>query len=223
MSTRFVNAQKGAIVACALTLFGALRPFEAVEAAGLVAYQSQGGQAMSLFLRGDALNNSFNGMSLEVTGNSFLNLRNGLDAGVPRPAGQPFTYRNRALDLDPLDPDAPGIGKGWTVLSPIQTSTHFSFGGGIIGKQISTATEPRGELFLANLFVSDSFSSIHCELTLVNGVDTVLKQSLFFFPELNFPLPKLPEPSSAALLVTAGLAAIAARPRLVQVGGSCTA
>ncbi|WP_428308386.1 PEP-CTERM sorting domain-containing protein [Lacipirellula sp.] len=223
MNTRFVSAQKGAIFACALTILGALHPSEAVEAAGLFAYQSQGGRAISLFLRGDTLNDGFNGMSVVIKpdgGAAFANVNPGLTAGVPRQAGQAFTYRNRALDFDPLDPEAPGVGKGWTILSPINSASEISFAGGPLGKQINTATEPRSELFLANLYLIPG-TTFSAQLTLVNGVDTVFTQgfSLPLIPLTELPpLPEVPEPSSAALLVTAGLAAVVAqRHRMSRV------
>lgn len=190
------------------------------EAAGLVAYQSQGGQAISLFLRGESLNDGFNGMSVLIRpdfGASFANVNPGLTAGVPRPAGQAFTYRNRTLDFDPLDPEAPGVGKGWTILSPINTASEISFGGGPLGKKINTGTEPRGELFLANLYLTPG-TTFRAQITLVNGVETVFTQS-FSLPLVELPpLPEVPEPSSAALLATAGLAAaIAQRRQMLRV------
>ncbi|WP_428308387.1 PEP-CTERM sorting domain-containing protein [Lacipirellula sp.] len=186
------------------------------RAATLVGYQSNGGQSISLFVKGGALNDGFNALSLKATGNAFTRVNSGLGAGVPRPAGQAFTYRNRALELDPFDADFPGLGKGWTILGPVINTTEVSFGGGPLGKKITTAGEPRGELFLANLYFAqlNDVSGFNATLTLVNGGNTVLTESLVVPLGGLPPLPEVPEPSSAALLFTAGLAAIATRRRL---------
>ncbi|WP_172991871.1 PEP-CTERM sorting domain-containing protein [Lacipirellula parvula] len=167
------------------------------------------------------MNDGFNGLAVQIKPNgggaSFANVNSGLTAGVPRPAGQAFTYRNRVLDFDPLDPEAPGVGKGWTILGAINTASEISFAGGPLGRKINTATEPRGELFLANLYMQPYFT-FTAQITLVRGVDTVFTTT-FVPPAIELPqLPEVPEPSSAALLVTAGFAgAIAQRRRMLQV------
>lgn len=69
-----------------------------------------------------------------------------LTTGAGRPAGDPFTYINRALDADPVEG-----GKGWTLQGVVINSTRLSFIGGTPGQMITTASEPGGRLFLANL------------------------------------------------------------------------
>ncbi|BBO31470.1 hypothetical protein PLANPX_1082 [Lacipirellula parvula] len=201
---------------CTLVILATACLCASTDAATLVGYQSNGGHSISLFLKGGALNNGFNALSLKATSNAFANVNSGLAAGVPRPAGQAFTYRNRALELDPLDPDVPGVGKGWTILGPIINTTEVSFGGGPLGKKITTAGEPRGELFLANLYSGqlNGFSEFNATLTLVYGGDTVLTESLSVPLGGLPPLPEVPEPSSAALFMAAIVGgAIAQRKR----------
>jgi hypothetical protein len=82
-------------------------------------------------------------------GYAFANLSSGQVAGVPRPAGEAFTYYNRLLNADPLD--APG-GKGWSLLGIKVTEDLVGFSGGPLGANITTANEPNGQLFLANLY-----------------------------------------------------------------------
>jgi hypothetical protein len=121
---------------------------------------------------------AFNGVSFQLCPDvAFENINSGLAAGVPRPVGQPFTYRNRALDADPAGTDSLGIGNGWTLLAPVTTAAGISFAGGPLGESISTAGEPNGALFLANVMLG-SDSGFTAWVTLVNGVNTVLRQRL---------------------------------------------
>jgi hypothetical protein len=195
------------------------------EAATLSFYQSHGGRVISVFLRGEELNNSIAAVGLSIRGavsplgeDAFVNQSSGRPGGVPFPAGRPFTYRNRALDLDPLDLDNPGVGKGWIVLGATQTSTELSFQGGPRAPRfIDTAIEHRGELFLANLYsgIEDPFSSgISWAITLKNKEGGDLLRKSGFLPRFGLPqLPQVPEPSSVVLLAIAGLAALAGRRR----------
>jgi hypothetical protein len=80
---------------------------------------------------------------------AFLNLNSGLDAGVPRPAGQAFTYRNRQLEADLLDG-----GLGWILQDLVMTPSELSFTAGPTTGKITTATEAGGRLFLANIHFS---------------------------------------------------------------------
>lgn len=78
----------------------------------------------------------------------FGNLNSGSVAGIARPPGAPFTYRNRLLNADPLDqPET----LGWTLLDVVIQPTKISFIGGPLGQRITTADQPNGRLFLANL------------------------------------------------------------------------
>jgi hypothetical protein len=82
------------------------------------------------------------------TGVEMTNITSGNNAGVPRPAGDPFTYRNRVLEGDPLDG-----GLGWNVLAPNPaiTPTEMQWTGGPLGGTIATGDAAGPGLFLANL------------------------------------------------------------------------
>jgi hypothetical protein len=79
----------------------------------------------------------------------FANLNSGLSAGLPRPPGLAYTNNNRTLDADPIDvPQS----QGWTIIGVTRTPSEVSFTGGPLGGTISTAGQPGGRLFLANLY-----------------------------------------------------------------------
>lgn len=69
-----------------------------------------------------------------------------LSSGAGKPAGEPFTYRNRMLDADPLDG-----GLGWSVVGQTINASGMTWAGGPLGATISTSGQPDGRLFLANL------------------------------------------------------------------------
>jgi len=103
---------------------------------------------------------------------TFLNQNNGLVGGVPRPPGEPFTYWNRNLTRSTAEG-----GLGWIVLGPVNTPSELSFTGGVLGGTISTAEQPGGNLFLAN--VQSMSGTVQAQL--IRGGE--LKQTLFtFFP-----------------------------------------
>jgi hypothetical protein len=78
----------------------------------------------------------------------FGNVDSGSVAGIARPPGQPFTYRNRLMNADPLDqPDT----LGWTLLDIVVQPNEIELAGGPLGRRITTADQPNGRLFLANL------------------------------------------------------------------------
>ncbi|WP_428308388.1 hypothetical protein [Lacipirellula sp.] len=139
---------------------------------------------------------------------AFQSLNTGLSAGVPRPAGQLFTYRNRALDFDPADPDNPGIGKGWTILNPINSATEVSFEGGPSAGKISTTSEPDRRLFLANLRLPE-ISGIKGQISLMNEGAVVYSQQLVA-PLIDLPeAPDLPEPTSLTILALGSVGFVA--------------
>jgi hypothetical protein len=116
----------------------------------------------------------------------------------------PGTFRNRAIDGDPLDG-----GKGWLVPSGgvVINATTLSYGM-TAGAPINTAAEPDGRLFLANVNLSGPATyptrAAQVTLTLVNAGATV--QTLTGF------LPA-PEPASFGLAGIASIAGFAFRRR----------
>ncbi|BBO31466.1 PEP-CTERM sorting domain-containing protein [Lacipirellula parvula] len=158
----------------------------------------------TVYLNGGALNGNFNAISFEAvpTGGAIFEAVSAGLGGIPRPPGMKFTYRNRALDIDPDDPDLPGIGKGWTVLSPVNIATKVAFSGGPLGKTISTAAEPDGKLFLANFYTPTSpGGTFSARVILVNGITTVADETLV--------PPLVPEPTACGLLLL-GMVGVAA-------------
>lgn len=184
-----------------LLVTGAVAPSPA--AAATLTVRSYPNNVYALYLRGEST--VFNAVELTVTpaGSAFQNTLSGVFNGAPRPPGQPFTYRNRALDADPYGPDLPGIGKGWSLGGVVNTSTKLSFAGGPLGQDITTATEPNGELFLANIMLEDSSSSATAVLRVLNGFASLPTQILHF---------PLPEPTTAGMGVMSLLGLMALRP-----------
>jgi hypothetical protein len=80
----------------------------------------------------------------------FDRLGGGHVAGMPRPPGQQYTDINRLLNSDPLDFEG---GLNWSIVGLTRTPTEVSFTGGPLGGEISTADQPNGRLFLANLYI----------------------------------------------------------------------
>lgn len=107
--------------------------------------------AYSIFLAGNSLNSDFNVISFAVTPDApglFTNVDTFGGESPVRPPGLPITYRNRLLDTDPADNPA---GLGYVMLGTLVSSTKVEFTTGPLGQQISTATQPDGRLFLANI------------------------------------------------------------------------
>jgi hypothetical protein len=125
----------------------------AVKAATLSVVQNAP-TVYSVYLDGAPQNGNFDTIFFKATpdvGFTFINTNSGLAAGVPRPAGQAFTYPNRLINSDPLD--FPG-GPGWTLIGLINNASELSYTAGPLGGKISTANEPDGKLFLGTVDVS---------------------------------------------------------------------
>jgi hypothetical protein len=108
----------------------------------------------SFYIDGGAANGAFDTIFFEAKafgGASFINLNSGAFGGVPRPAGELFTYPNRMLTADPLD--FPG-GLGLTQVGLVNNGHELSYTAGKLGGTITTAAEPQGDLFLGNVLVS---------------------------------------------------------------------
>ena len=168
--------------------------------------------AYSIYLNGESANGNFDTVFVKLLpnpGSQFTNQNSGLSAGVPRPAGQPFSYRNRLLDADPAD--FPG-GLGWTILGAVNTANELSFTGGPLGGKIDTGnpTLSAPGLFLVNVNMPTGYSIYQVQI--ING--GVLVQ------DINGPLLD-PEPSAAILgsMAIVGLAAIRRRSTSTLTGG----
>jgi hypothetical protein len=150
------------------------------NAASLQVVKSNGDQTNAIYLVGEAQNGLFNTVKLDATpsdGAAFQALNSGLDAGVPRPAGQQMTYLNRQLNADPLDG-----GLGWSLLGTATTANSLAFSGGPLGSNITTADQAGGRLFLGNVQLplgakgvalvqlSDAAGSVVADLTADLGV-----------------------------------------------------
>lgn len=127
----------------------------------------------------------------------------------PRPPGHPYTYSNRLLDVDPFDYPA---SLGLTRVGFVRTSQELSFTAGKLGGTISTAEQPFGYLFLANVYQSGA-PSWTATLQMISAGTIV--QEFHLVTPLTPPGPQLPEPASVAIfgLGALALSAIARRRR----------
>jgi hypothetical protein len=176
------------------------------------------GDSWSLFIRGDELNGMFDTVDVSYTpasGGQFANLASGLNAGVPRAPGEPFTFVNRALDQDPLDG-----GSGWAIVGRTVTANQLSFAGGPLGGRIDTSSGPQGWLFLANLSLTNDsarpFASGRVQL--INAGVIVSELPVLLDGSEIIPNPLVPEPASGIIIIAGALGSAAlrrdaARPR----------
>jgi hypothetical protein len=207
-------------IAAAIALALALAASEA-HAAGFGL--AKAGDAWALFLNGDAslfgndakLNGQFDTIDFLFQMHSGLQLTNissGLNAGVPRLPGEPFTFRNRALDQDPLDG-----GLGWNVLAPTPaiTPSTIQWAGGPLGGTIDTRVGHKGGwLFLANFYFSppvDAELPIGGRIQLISGGNVVMEIPKLLI-DMTIPLPEVPEPAAGVLGWSLFAALAAARP-----------
>jgi len=143
----------------------------------------------SFYIDGDNLNGTFDTVFFQtkaITG-TFLNNNSGAVAGVPRPAGDQFTYPNRMVTADPLD--FPG-GLGLTQVGLVNTAQELSYTAGKLGGTVSTGNEPSGDLFLGNVNTTAGGGGTF-QIQLITGGNIVYDTGI-----LNFPIP---EPATFAL------------------------
>jgi hypothetical protein len=153
----------------------------------------------ALYLNGEV--DVFDTVELTVTpkpGATFTNPTSGLVAGVPRPAGDAFTYLNRKLNGDPLD-DPSFL--GWSILGLTNTPTQFSFTGGPLGGLIQT----NGDLFLANLNMNSPFGGFTA------NVKTYRLGELVADGTVMWPPPSEPAALSMASVSLLGMVAVGRR------------
>ncbi|MCC6491785.1 MAG: PEP-CTERM sorting domain-containing protein [Pirellulales bacterium] len=161
--------------------------------------------AISLYLDGGAENGQFDTIfvSLKPNGSAtFANQNSGAAAGVPRPAGEAFSYPNRMLTADPLD--FPG-GLALSQVGLVNTPQELSFAVGKAGGTLTTADQPGGKLFLANV----DFPAIAQGAKGTATVQLISAGNLVV--ELNR---AIPEPTTLGLAGLSLLGLVAARRRM---------
>jgi hypothetical protein len=135
----------------------------AMLAASLPAHAAQlsmtnNGAIYTFYVDGEALNGGFETIYFQAKATppgKFANVISGIpgEEGRPRPPGQAFTYRNIMFTTDPLD--FPG-GLGLSMVGFINNGQELSYTVGNLFGTLTTANQPNGDLFLANLYVPDS-------------------------------------------------------------------
>lgn len=112
------------------------------------------GAIYTFYVDGESLNGGFETIYFQARTTppgKFAKLNTGILA-VPRPPGNAFTYPNRMLIADPLDfPGALGLLR----VGFINNGQELSYAVGNLFGTITTANQPNGDLFLANLYVPD--------------------------------------------------------------------
>lgn len=155
-------------------------------------------QTNAIYLDGGPQNGLFNTVIFEAVPISppmFINL----SSGVGKPAGDANTYRNRALDADPLDG-----GLGWSLVGAQTTATSLTFTGGPLGSNITTADQPGGRLFLANLHFAPPYGFFNARVQLLDGTGTRVADLWILAPE----------PTSAILSVMSPFGLVVSRRRV---------
>lgn len=184
-------------------------------------YRSHDFAVWSVFLDSSAISSPFSLIDFKVTARQgeFQNINSGLNSGVPWPAGELFTYRNRLLDIDKYDlPNSPP-GKGWVVLHSTSASEIY-LGGGLSNGIIDTSGEVGGKLFLTNIHRSAG-ATFDIEVQLLSSSGTTISTQHHNFLDLaewTYPeLSELPEPGSHLLMLAGVIGLAAMRRRTVVV------
>ena len=172
----------------------------ATAASMALTYQNN---AYAIYLNAGEYNGAFDTIYFQVKATSptvFENLNTWGDEAFPRPPGLPSTYPNRLLNSDPLDyPDALAL----TMIGRVVNSQELSFTAGKLGGTISTAAQPYGYMFLANVYQSGAPGWVATLQMISAGV---VVQDFHLVTPLTPPGPQLPEPTSIALLSLGALA-----------------
>lgn len=171
------------------------------NAASLHVVTTNGGATNAIYLDGETQNGTFNTVIFSAVPNGAATFQ-ALSSGVGKPAGDPNTYRNRALDADPLDG-----GLGWSLVGTQTTASALTFSGGPLGSNITTADAPGGRLFLGNVQLPTGPGMTGtATVTLVDGTGAQVGDIL----SATFPIP---EPASLGLVGMSTLALAAFRRR----------
>ena len=161
----------------------------------------------SFYIDGDNLNNTFDTIFFQVKAHgaaSFINTNSGAVAGVPRPAGDPFTYPNRMITADPLD--FPG-GLGLTQVGLLNNAKELSYTAGKLGGTVTTGNELNGDLFLGNVMSAPGFFCFTFQIQLITAGNVVYDTGI---------LDACPEPTSTALAAVGLVGLMAVRRRLAS-------
>lgn len=195
---------------CMTVAILALTLCEGAPAAAAEFYFKASGNTATFYLdagRGAAyggnLNGKFDTVDFQLTtfNGSFININSGQVGGIPRPPGEPSTYRNRVLDADPLDG-----GLGWSVVGQVINANGMAWAGGPLGHTIDTSGQPNGGLFLANVQfgVPARTASVSGRVQLISAGDIVAE------------IPFVPEPAAGVLGLFAALAVRGVRSRAIR-------
>jgi PEP-CTERM motif-containing protein len=149
--------------------------------------------ALAYYLDGSGRNGSFDEIRFDsrIYGKPiFTGNNSGLVSGSPRPAGQALTYPNRMLNSDPLD-DPTFLG---FVISDLSNQPRWlSFTVTNPHGGITTATQPQGWLFLANVntsahyLVEDSYVFTRVWLVSQGRIITRLSHGVPLTPRVSEP------------------------------------
>lgn len=116
-----------------------------------------GGVAHAIFLDGGVHNGIFTAVDFKVAPASaeapFINQSSGLDGGVPRLPGAPFSFLNSGVPLTFAGITSELKIGDWPKLGAKNLPTEVGFGSGPLGQKIDTRLLPGGRLFLANVML----------------------------------------------------------------------
>ena len=162
------------IFAIALTLVVAVASSATAASISVKPVGTAANNVYSIYVDGEASNGAFDTIYFKVTPSTgtFINTNSGAAAGVPRPAGDAFTYPNRMLNADPLDfPGALGL----TQVGLVNTAQELSFTVGALGGTVSTAAQPGGDLFLGNVMLSGGhfWANIYVRIQLISAGNVI--------------------------------------------------
>ncbi|MBL9165335.1 MAG: PEP-CTERM sorting domain-containing protein [Planctomycetaceae bacterium] len=177
------------ILALALTLVVAASTANAAPIWSVKPVGQAPNDVYSIYIDGDNLNGTFDTIFFQAkaTTGTFINTNSGAAAGVPRPAGEAFTYPNRMITADPLD--FPG-GLALTQVGLVNTAQELSYTAGKLGGTVSTGAEVNGDLFLGNVNTSAGGGGTF-QIQLITGGNVVYDTGVLAFP--------VPEPATFAL------------------------